>query len=332
MVDRLIPHRVVTNLSGDGGTGKTLAAMMLIAAMALDVPWLGRPVTQGPSLMFTAEDDAPELHRRLAAITAASGHRLADLEGVRIIPMAGLDATLATGNDVGGIQTTTQFEKLKRVIEDHKPRLVAIDPAADVYAASEIDRAQVRAFVQKLAKLALDYDCAVILLSHPSLSGMMTGRGTSGSTAWNNSVRSRLYLQADANDPNRRLLKLMKSNYAAIGEEIALRWQNGVFVLDQGGDSGAMALANRAVDHVFMALFAKLKAQGQTLSPNTGKAYAPNKISQHPDGKGYTSRVMAEAMQRLLDAGALKIVTTGPDSRRRTTLEFGSSNDLPTPC
>jgi hypothetical protein len=29
----------------------------------------------------------------------------------------------------------------------------------------------------------------------------------------------------------------------------------------------------------------------QTLSPNTGKAYAPSKISEHPDGKGYTTRV-----------------------------------------
>ena len=318
LVTDLIPDGVVTNLAGDGGTGKTLAAMMLIAAMSLGLPWLGKPVQQGPALLYTAEDDADELHRRFAAIVSSSGHRLADLDGVRIIPMAGLDATLATGNDLGGISTTTQFEKLKRAVEEQKSRLVVIDPSADVYAANEIDRAQVRQFVQKLAKLALDASCAVMLLSHPSLSGMMSGRGTSGSTAWSNSVRSRLYLQADADDPDRRLLKLMKTNRARVGEEIPLRWQDGVFILDQGvGDSAAMNLANRAADDVFMKVFRKMTGVGLRFSPkNTAATYAPKKISEHPDAKGYSKAKMAQAMQRLLEAGVLKIEAEGPPSKR----------------
>jgi RecA-family ATPase len=221
---------------------------------------------------------------------------------------------------------TTQFEKLKRVVQERKPRLVVVDPAADVYAASEIDRNQVRQFVQRLADIARDNDCAVMLLAHPSLSGLTTGRGTSGSTGWSNSSRSRLYLEHDKDDPDRRILKVMKANYGAIGEEIPLRWQNGVFVLDQGPDTGAMALASRAADDVFLSVFVKMCAQGQRLSPNTGVAYAPKKISGHADAKGYTSRRMAEAMQRLLDAGVLKISSDGPPSRRRDTLELTASN------
>ena len=283
---------MVTNLSGDGGTGKTLVAIQVITAMSLGLPWFGKPVQQGPALLYTAEDDASELHRRFAAVVASSGHRLADLSGVQIIPMAGLDATLATQNDLGGISTTTQFEKLKKVVEEHKPRLVVIDPAADVFAGDEIKRVQVRQFVQKLAKLALDADCAVMLLSHPSLSGMMTGRGTSGSTAWSNSVRSRLYLQADDDDPNRRVLKVMKANYGAVGEEIGLRWQDGAFVIDQGGDPAALNLANRKTDDVFLSVFIKLTAQGHDLSPKPCSTYAPKKISEHPDGKGYSTKVL----------------------------------------
>ncbi|MDP6385061.1 MAG: hypothetical protein QGI93_02590, partial [Planctomycetota bacterium] len=51
-----------------------------------------------------------------------------------------------------------------------------------------------------------------------------TGSGFSGSTAWNNSVRSRLYLtkpklgdddQADHRTPE-RLLRAMKSNYSGL--------------------------------------------------------------------------------------------------------------------
>lgn len=326
IVQDLIPDGVVTNLSGDGGTGKTLTAIQLMTAMALGLPWYGKPVQQGPALLYTAEDDAEELHRRFAAVTASSGHRLADLAGVQIIPMAGLDATLATGNDLGGISMSAQFAKLSKIVADTKPKLVAIDPAADVYAGDEIKRVQVRQFVQKLAKLALDNECAVLLLSHPSLSGMMTGRGTSGSTAWSNSVRSRLYLQADADDPDRRVLKVMKANYGAVGEEIALRWNDGAFVLDQGGDGAGASLSQRAADDVFLTTFIKLNAQGQTFSHKACATYAPKKISEHPDSKGYNAKAMAAAMQRLLDAGVLKIETAGPPSKKRSVLALAPSN------
>ncbi|HEV2154649.1 AAA family ATPase [Bradyrhizobium sp.] len=183
LVDGLVPMRVVTLYYGDGGTGKTLTAMQLIVATALKLDWFGRPVEKiGPTLLYTAEDEADELHRRFAAIVAQSGHQLRDLEGVQVIPMAGLDPTLATQNASGGISMTSQFEKLKKAVEEHKPRLVVIDPAADVFAGDEIKRVQVRQFVQKLAKLALDNDCAVLLLAHPSLTGLTSGRGTSGSS------------------------------------------------------------------------------------------------------------------------------------------------------
>ena len=65
------------------------------------------------------------------------------------------------------------------------------------------------------------------MLSHPSLTGINSGTGTSGSTAWNNSVRSRLYLSRIVQDgyeqnPDARVLRTMKSNYSGIGGEIAL--------------------------------------------------------------------------------------------------------------
>ena len=69
-----------------------------------------------------------------------------------------------------------------------------------MYPANENDRAKVRQFVGILRGLALRQRCAVMLLGHPSLTGLNTGTGTSGSTAWNNSVRSRLYLERIVRD------------------------------------------------------------------------------------------------------------------------------------
>ena len=97
----------------------------------------------------------------------------------------------------------------------------------------ENQRAQARQFISLLRKLAHKYNCAVVVLAHPSLSGLNSGSGTSGSTAWSNSVRSRFYLQRlQDDDPDKRVLTLEKNNYARIGTEINLRWEDGCFKFD----------------------------------------------------------------------------------------------------
>jgi RecA-family ATPase len=195
-----------------------------------------------------------------------------------------------------------------------------IDPSADVFGDDEINRSQVRKFVSMLCGLAIDYDCAVLLLSHPSLTGLNSGTGTSGSTAWNNSVRSRLYLDVPNDSPDARILKVVKANYGKTGEAIAIRWNDGVYELDYGPDPVLAKVLNKSADDVFMAVFAKLAVQGQAVGPNVGPSYAPKKIASHADAKGYSKAILAEAMQRLLDNGRLKIEVTGPPSRRYTQL------------
>ena len=76
----------------------------------------------------------------------------------------------------------------------------------------------------------------VLLTSHPSLTGLSSGSGLSGSTAWNASVRSRLYFKraifdkGEEPDPDLRVLEVVKANYGPVGETIMLRWDNGLFL------------------------------------------------------------------------------------------------------
>jgi hypothetical protein len=79
---------------------------------------------------------------------------------------------------------------------------------------------------------------------------MASGSGTSGSTAWNNSVRSRLYLTQDDANPDARILKFMKSNYGPKGEPMKLIWRNGLFVPESVAE--VVATASKAV--VFLEL------------------------------------------------------------------------------
>jgi RecA-family ATPase len=166
-IEGLIPDRTVTNLSGDGGSGKTEVILQLIAAASLQTQWFGKDVSTGPCLYYGAEDEADELHRRLETIVRHEGKQLSDLAGIRLVPMAGQDAVLAEPDRKGMLAATPIFAKLEAETRSLRPKLVVIDPSADVFGGDEINRSQVRKFVSMLRGLAIDFDCAVLLLSHP---------------------------------------------------------------------------------------------------------------------------------------------------------------------
>lgn len=107
---------------------------------------------------------------------------------------------------------------------------------ADIFGGNENVKGLARQFIGMIRHLAIAYDCAVLMLAHPSLSGMASGTGSSGNVAWNNSVRSRIYLKrqhddlSEITDPDFRKLVSMKANYAPTGGEIGMRWELGRFV------------------------------------------------------------------------------------------------------
>jgi RecA-family ATPase len=273
---------------------------------------------------YGAEDEGDELHRRLAKIVERSSKELSDLDGIRLIPMAGLDAVLAEPNRTGTILATRIFPKLIIEALALKPKLIIIDPSADVFGGDEIDRTQVRQFVSMLRALALEMDCAVMLLSHPSLTGLSSGTGSSGSTAWHNSVRSALYLEVVVRhrvpDPDARVLKVVKANYGRTGSEIKMRWDDGIYVLDDGHDPVVETLLNAVIDTLFLELLDLFTAQDQKIGIATGTNYAPAKMAKHPKAKGYRKEQFVASMQRLLDSGKIKVMTEGSPSRQRSRL------------
>src|SRR4029078_8590082 len=91
--------------------------------------------------------------------------------------------------------------------------------------AKKNDRSQPRQFITMQKALAIESGAAVILARHPSLTGMTSGSGLSGSTAWHDGPRARMYFKtAPGDDPGLRVLEVKKSNYGPITENILLRW------------------------------------------------------------------------------------------------------------
>lgn len=312
LVRGLIPGRNVTLLSGDGGTGKSLLALQLAVSVAARRGWLGREVCDhGPVIYLSAEDELDELHRRCADIIRPLEIRFKDLPDLYPESLAGEDALLARENRDGTLSPTPLLDELHDFAGDVRPRLIVLDTLADLYPSSEIDRAKVRAFVQLLRRLALRHDCAVLLLGHPSLTGLSSGSGASGSTAWHNSVRSRLYLQREVidgveADPDVRILSNKKAQYARTGETIRLRWKEGTFVVEDTGAGAFGETPAAKAERVFMKLLDRFAGQGRRVNGNSGSNYAPKVFAEHPDAEGCTKRHLANAMNRLFDAGEIE--------------------------
>ena len=325
----LIPNRQVTIVSGDGGVGKSLFALQIAAAGALGVDTMGVSPAAGRVVYLGAEDEAAEFHRRLADIVATHGKDLGDLSDFRLLPLADRDALLASPDARGNMRTTPLFLMLVDVLCKFQPKLVVLDTAADLFGGDEIKRGQVRQFIGILRHVAISLDCAVVLLTHPSVSGMQSGTGSSGSTAWNNSVRSRLYLtrpEGKDTDPDLRLLTTKKSNYGAVGGETKLRWKAGVFALDDGKPQvGSILLAAKA-ERVFRDVLSAINRTGERVAKTKGINYAPKIMAERPDAEGMSVKQLEAAMQRLLVAGDLKVVMEGPPSKPRQRLLLTSED------
>ncbi|WP_181172163.1 AAA family ATPase [Mesorhizobium sp. B2-4-8] len=335
-IEDMIPMRQVTILNGDGGVGKSLLALQIAASSALSVDTLGLEPLAKPVLYIGAEDGADEFQRRLADIVDHHGHGFEDLFRFRLLPLADRDALLCVPNRAGAMEPTALWKRIVMTIQDHKPGLVVLDTAADLFGGDEIKRSQVRQFISMLRKVAMDSECAVLLLAHPSVSGMQSGTGSSGSTAWNNSVRSRLYMTRpegkDDVDPDARVLTTKKINYGKKGGEIRMRWQGGVFVLDDGKPSAASGLLNKRTDETFRSLLSSVNRTGQRVASTRGVNYAPAVLAARPDAGGFTKKQFEAAMQRLLADGIVKVVWEGPPSKQRQRLivsaeDFGPESE-----
>jgi RecA-family ATPase len=337
LVEPLIPDRTVTMLTGDGGVGKSKLVSQLAIAVAMGSEWIGTHPKRGPVLFLSAEDDEDEIHRRLSEICEASGFDLADLTDLHLVLLAGQDAVLgAPSQRSGAVQGTPLWRKLREAVAEIGPVLIILDTLADIFGGNEIVRTEARQFIGLLRGLAIEERCAVVLLAHPSLSGIASGRGSSGSTAWVNSVRSHLYLDRPTDDhtgaevfSDVRFLRTRKANYSAAGGLIRLRYSDdGVFVRDEDGTSPAKLMSDAEAERVFLDLLAKFTTQGRDVSPNRSQSYAPTVFAKHPAGAGIHPRAFASAMERLLDGGRIEVEITGPPSRRHSRLVIVQEDTL----
>lgn len=197
-------------------------------------------------------------------------------------------------------------------------QLVFIDNAAHVFAGNENARHDVAAFLGLLERLSIEIDGAVILLAHPNKQhsqGNKQGNEYSGTTGWSAHVRNRLFLDwesGDAPNPDGRVLRRSKANYARKGEEIEFIWHDWAFTrIDDLQPSLASQIRDVsrqvAENEIFLACLDKAAEEKRTVSPSKAASnYAPRVFAKMPTGKGIKVSGFEAAMQRLLHMGTIQ--------------------------
>ena len=220
----LVPEEVVVLLGGPPGSGKSLLAQQMCMAMATGSELFGYAVKTVPTLYITCEDSMHELHRRGLAIAACMGLQPYDLTDFYFDSWINETNTLLEG--------TEKLEQLRALVLQRQIKLLVLDLLPDFWDGNEIDRSQVNHFVKGvLGSFAAQTGCTVVVLHHPSKSGKADGTGTSGSTAWEGSVRQRLYLK-EPDSFGVRSLEVMKSNQGSTFKVTNLHWKR---FTDQAG-------------------------------------------------------------------------------------------------
>jgi DNA polymerase len=323
VVDK-IPRRQPALFSGEGGTGKSMEGLHLAAAHVLGRDcWLTMP-EQGPAIYIDAEDDDRVLHIRLAAITEHYGVGFTELKknGLNLLSLAGKDAVMATVSRNGKIEPTAIYRQILEAAGDIKPVQIVIASSANVFSGSEIDRSQVQQFVGLLTSITILSNGSLVLCSHPSLTGISTGTGLSGTTQWHNAMRARFYMKGvkpengAQPDNDLREIEFKKNQYGKISDSIVLRYQAGMYLPVPGASLDKLARETKA-EEIFIELLRRLTAENRYVSDKKSPSYAPAVFSREDESKkaGIASADFAEAMRRLFAASKIWNEPCGRPSR-----------------
>lgn len=241
IVDKWIPCGAVTLFTGNGGEGKSRLAMQLLIACTTGGRWLDLDTKHCRTLGIFSEDSKDELHNRTGGILEGSYGDYSDLEESNYMNRKGRDSRMfIASKDAAEGKFTEFFERTRATVLDFGVQLLVLDSLYDFFAGNENQKHQVTQFISKLDDLATEINGAIVIVAHPSKDGMKFGSGDSGSTAWHNKVRARMYmhripvdkavLKSNPHAKGKLVIEPMKANYGPLQKPIDIAYDHGQFV------------------------------------------------------------------------------------------------------
>lgn len=323
IVDSLLPFGVVTLLTAHGGTGKSMLALQMAVCVATGFPFMSKPTIQSKVLFFSAEDSGQVVRHRLGCIC----------QDKKIDPVMLAEKLLIIDSTENPELYITQKDKiltdgyealLKRSVT-YGAGLIVIDNASDTFDSNENERPRVREFIRFLTQLAKLQNAAVLLLAHIDKESAKWGskENYSGSTAWHNSVRSRLFLSLEKDSP---ILSLMhqKSNFGQLAASINMRrGKHGIlYLIDTPSTEEA--------SFIVLSLIEKYHNTGIYISAAPKSPSNPYKVLRKDPDFPHVTRVQLEDILQSLLAQKKLIIEIYQSENRKEKKRYRSAPSAPT--
>ena len=156
LVEGFLSCESITVLAAAPKTGKTWVALGLAVGVASGTPALGyfHVPAPGPVLVFPAEDDPRAVRERIDGLCRGAG-----------LELAGLPIDLITADRVL-LDNPEDRQKLERVIEARRPRLLVLDPLVRLHSGAESYVGHVAELFGYLRVLQRRFGLAVLVTHH----------------------------------------------------------------------------------------------------------------------------------------------------------------------
>lgn len=331
LVSEWIGEGHTTLLAGVGGIGKSVVAQQFATAVAAGCSFIANAQPPREVLMWAGEDDADELDRRQISICKAFDISRSSLSGSMFVyPMHDVECSLFDIS-FGAAVRTSMLKVLREQVGDLRARLVVLDNIARLFGGNENDRHHVSMFMSALAWATQPTQAGILLIGHIS---KFVGSEFSGSTAWENAARARLFLGDSKPDAKKsdssldegdaptdlRYLSKRKVNYTT-RDLCILRYIDGAYEVVQAPGGGIVAKIDRDnCRRVVLRALARLSSEPMNFTCSDsahGSHYLPRLILDHKMAEGFTKRDLADAMHTLVIDG--EIIRQVEKSSNRST-------------
>ena len=317
-----------------GGSSKSQWMLQLGVSVATGIALAGHWEVgeTGGVIVFFAEDDDDEIHRRLHRIQnhltmAGHGAALAPLKDrLFIFSTIGTDTLLTKKGQTGEVSATVTVDRIAALARQvPELRLIVIDPGSRFRGGEENSNEDATRFVEALEKLAQQTGATVMLAHHANKISSSTGDVSQGASRGASALTDGLRWQMNLNRPtetqaaalnlprdalgNYVAATVTKTNYSAIPEPVLLeRGQDGYLSAVNAAQAKANAEQKTIVSilRVLQGLAKPISAR--TLEDRHGGIKNPLKMS-----KQRVRAVLALAIERgYVDGGERKPLQLSP--------------------
>lgn len=317
VVEGWLAAGTVTTLFAQGGFGKSLIAQQLLTSVANNRDWLGMSVSAGCAMGFFSEEDSNELLRRQQRIFHAYGLE-SDSGGKHLFISArvGMSNTLVTFDHSKSMLGSKFLRAIEAEVERIKPRLLVLDNTAQMFGGDENDRHHVTSFLNLLSGIAIRHSLAVLVLGHTAKADVSE---FSGSTAWSNAGRSRLFLRREEDGTS--TLSIAKTNLG-VPSVITVYFNEGVFdryVRTPENEAASLAGAH----DVLIRALNDYNEQGRKMRHEPGTGYLVSEIIKDKRDEGISKALLVRALGDLIQRKVILLNQYLRRNKQRREDEYG---------